>query len=62
MRNRVSAESVGKGKADWCTKLSGLCLLSGCSPSFIGLLCSSRFLSLAGKPGSALMKMGLVFP
>lgn len=27
MRNRVSAyESVGKGKDDWCTKLSGFCL------------------------------------
>lgn len=41
MRNRVSAyESVGKGKDDWCTKLSGfwfLFVLSGCSPSFIGL-------------------------
>lgn len=65
MRNRVSAyesaESVGKGKDDWCTKLSGFCL-SGCSPSFIGLLCSSRFLTLAGKPGSALMKIGLAFP
>lgn len=37
MRNRVSAyesaESVGKGKDDWCTKLSGFCL-SGCSPGF----------------------------
>lgn len=37
-----------------------LFVLSGCSPSFIGLLCSSRFLTLAGKPGSALMKIGLL--